>query len=95
MKVGDLVEVSLNTGQAIYKNIYKLPGRIRTVSNDHPMVSLTGVPEVYVTVEHPQEGRPYEFGAPLSWFEDAGPNRWTLNMPDRGQFSLPDEEEKT
>jgi hypothetical protein len=92
MQIGDHVDVSLNTGKNIYRDIAKLSGRIsKTVSNGDPMVSLTGVPEVYVIVEHPRGGH-YEFGAPLSWFKDAGLHRWTLNMPDRGQFSLPDEE---
>jgi hypothetical protein len=83
MKVGDHVDVGINTGEKVG------PGKIINVSDD--------APAVMVTVERPRGG-PYTFGAPRGWFKAIGPDRWQLDMPEntreRGQFFLPEEEEE-
>jgi hypothetical protein len=81
MKVGDRVDVGINTGEQVG------PGKITNACDD--------VATVLVTVERPRGG-PYTFGAPRGWFKQIGPGRWKLDMPEntRGEFILPEEEEE-
>ncbi len=88
MKAGDHVDVGIDTGEKVG------PGKITNVSDDDPMISVTAVPTVWVTVERPRGG-PYTFGASRSLFKQVGPDRWELNMPanTRSDFLLDEERE--
>ena len=87
MKVGDHVDVYIDTGEKVG------PGKIINPHAASPMDSITGVPTVLVTVERPRRG-PYQFGAPQNKFQQVGPDRWEIYMPapTRGEFLLNEED---
>jgi hypothetical protein len=88
-KIGDHVDVYISTGETVG------PGKItEIVSGNDPMVSVTGVPTVWVIVERPRGG-PYEFRSSQSNFRQAGPDTWKIYMPTntRSHFLLDEEEE--
>jgi hypothetical protein len=86
MEKGDHVEVGLNTGKHVG------PGAIFAVVDDVSPEVAAVMPTVSVVVRLPW-GKLSIFSVPRGWLTETGPHRYKIDLPDRGQFTRPEEEE--